>query len=183
MLGGRTNYTIIKRTFSPIHKGGSIYYHPISLTSHNVNIFQRRICKHITRYIESNDMFNSIQHGFRIGHSYLSKLLPHYDTILFSLESGGNVDAVYNDFAKAFDKVYFDILLEKISKLGIGGKLSRWLHSFLTGRSQRVLVNGILSAPSSELSGVPQGSVLGPLLFLILIGDIDDGLLTSVLFH
>ena len=129
------------------------------ITSHIVKIFERIIRKHIVRYIEINDLFNWSQHGFRIGRSCLSQLLQQYDTILSSLKSGDNVDVVYIDFTKAFDKVDFDILLEKNSKFGIGGKLGRWLHSFLTGRTQRVIVNGILSALSPVMSGVPQGSV------------------------
>ena len=97
------------------------------------------------------------------------------------LTQTNNVDIVYIEFAKAFDKVDFNILLTKISQLGIGGKLERWLHSFLSNRTQRVIVNGKLPGRSLVLSGIPQGSVLGPLLFILLIGDIDDGLLISIL--
>ena len=122
----------------PIHKGGSkviaANYRPISLTSHIVKIFERIIRKHIVCYIEINDLFNSSQHGFRIGRCCLSQLLQQYDTIS-SLESGGNVDIVYIDFAKAFEKVDFDIPLEKNLKLDIGGTLGHWLHSFLTGQT------------------------------------------------
>ena len=169
----------------PIHKGGNrgipANYRPISLTSHIIKLFEKIVRKAIVTYIEDNKLFNSTQHGFRMGRSCLSQLLAHYDKILSFLENGMNVDVVYLDFSKAFDKVDYDILLKKLSDLGIGGKIGRWIHSFLTGRRQCVLVNGIRSEYSPVLSGVPQGSVLGPLLFLILIGDIDDSLLESIL--
>jgi hypothetical protein len=84
------------------------------------------------------------------------------------------VDVVYLDFAKAFDKLDFNITLSKLKALGISGKIGRWIHSFLTGRKQSVVVNGTKSPPTDVLSGVPQGSVLGPILFLILIGDINQ---------
>ena len=90
------------------------------------------------------------------------------------LEKGFNVDVVYLDFAKAFDKLDFNITLSKIKSLGISGKIGRWIHSFLTGRKQSVVVNGTKSPAADVLSGVPQGSVIGPILFLILIGDIDQ---------
>ena len=121
------------------------------------------------------------QHGFRGGRSCLSQLLSHYDKIIEILASGSNVDTIYLDFAKAFDKVDHGIVLKKLSLLGIRGKLLQWIKSFLSSRTQMVLVNGVLSDPAPVISGVPQGSVIGPLLFLILIGDIDKNVAFSFL--
>ena len=97
------------------------------------------------------------------------------------MEEGKAVDIVYLDFSKAFDKVDIGVTLRKLKLIGIHGRLGRWLHNFLTGRLQAVVVNGIRSTPRQVLSGVPQGSVLGPLLFLVLIGDIDQDIATSFL--
>ena len=86
---------------------------------------------------------------------------------------GGAVDVAYLDFAKAFDKVDHGILIRKLTNLGIGGSVLRWIHEFLTNRKQVVVVEGEKSEEGQVKSGVPQGSVLGPLLFLIQVGDID----------
>ena len=83
------------------------------------------------------------------------------------------MDVIYLDFAKAFDKVDHNILLKKLKSMGIEGKTLKWIQAFLTDRTQKVLVNGKLSSPHKVISGVPQGSVIGPLLFLVLINDID----------
>ena len=104
----------------------------------------------------------------------------HHEEILRILETGENIDVIYLDFLKAFDKVDIGILLRKAKALGISGKLGRWIHSFLTGRQQVVLVNGKKSKISDVISGVPQGTVLGPLLFLIYISDISDGVKSSI---
>lgn len=103
----------------------------------------------------------------------MSQLLEHYIKILRILEEGWNVDTIYLDFSKAFDKVDHSILIDKLKILGITGKIENWIKSFLGGRQQQVIVNGFLSDPVHVKSGVPQGSVIGPLLFLVLISDID----------
>ena len=110
----------------------------------------------------------------------LSQLLEHFDVILDILDTGANADVVYLDFAKAFDKVDHKIVLTKMKYTGITGKIYEWLESFLLNRYQSVMVNGITSDPQKVLSGVPQGSVLGPLIFLIMIGDIDKEIVNSI---
>ena len=162
----------------PIHKGGSrgetANYRPVALTSHLIKMFEKIIRKYIVAYMEENNLFNPSQHGFRSGRSCLSQLIAHYDRISQNLEHGHNVDVVYLDFAKAFDKVDFLVTMKKLKDLGISGKIGRWIHSFLTDRKQSVILEGRKSEAADVLSGVPQGSVLGPLLFLVLIGDIDQ---------
>ena len=171
----------------PIYKGGdrslAKNYRPVALTSHLVKIMEKCARNKIMDYLETNNLYSVGQHGFRKGRSCLSKLLSHYDWVLQNLAEGRNVDVVFLDFAKAFDKVDHGILLRRVKELGITGKLGRWMHSFLTGRVQTVVVDGHKSEEAPMISGVPQGSVLGPLLFLIYMGDIGidvgDSVLTS----
>ena len=167
----------------PIHKGGSRglpkQYRPVALTSHVIKVFEKVVRNHLVSYLQEHDLLNPGQHGFRSGRSCLSQLISHFDNILRILEDNDNVDVLYLDFSKAFDKVDHLITLKKLKALGISGKLGRWLQSFLTDRTQTVLVNGARSRSCHVKSGVPQGSVIGPLLFLVLIGDIDANVATS----
>ena len=162
----------------PIHKGGSrgvpANYRPVALTSHLVKLFEKVIRNSMVSFMEEHGLFNATQHGFRVGRSCLSQLIAHFDNIIHLLETGQNVDVIYLDFAKAFDKVDFLVTLRKLEEMGITGKLGCWIHAFLTNRTQSVIVNGCKSQPKPVKSGVPQGSVLGPLLFLVLLGDIDQ---------
>lgn len=122
---------------------------------------------------------NQRQHRFRRGRSYLSKLVEHHTHLLESIKAGVNTDVIYLNFEKAFDKVDHGALLHKMRNLGITGNIGRWVHAFLSNRRQVVTIDGCVSKPSSVVSGVPQGSVLGPILFLILISDIDGIVKTS----
>ena len=102
-------------------------YRPTALTYHLIKIFEKVIRKNIVSYMDKHHLFNESQHGFRQARSCLSQLLSHYNQILNLLEQGLNVDVAYLDFAKGFDKVDFNTILNNIKKLGIGGELYLWI--------------------------------------------------------
>ena len=130
------------------------------------------IASYLRRVLERNDWLYEGQHGFRPGYSCESQVIKLCQDIADSLDNGDRIDAIVVDFSKAFDLVPHGRLLTKIANSGVDARVVVWIREFLLGRTQRVRVGGHLSEEIRVTSGVPQGSVLGPLLFLAYVNDI-----------
>ena len=120
-------------------------------------------------HMESNNLFTKHQHGFRKGYSCVTQLIDVCEKWTDELDNKNNIDIIYLNFQKAFDTVPHQRLLKKLKGYGIQGKVLCWIESFLKNRKQRVQVNGSLSDWADVSSGKPQGTVLGPTLFLVYI--------------
>ena len=162
----------------PIFKSGArgkpSNQRPVSLTSTVSKLQEGIIREKVMDHLNNNNLLKASQHGFMENRSCQTNLIEFVDKISEMLDEGKPVDVVYLDFSKAFDKISHAKLLKKLEAHGICGKVKNWIKNWLIGRSQFVSVNGSSSDVKNVTSSVPQGSVLGPILFIVYNNDMDD---------
>ena len=168
----------------PIFKSGdsaiASNYRPVSLLNTMEKVFERIVFKNVFNYLKVTNFFTPSQSGFLPGDSTVNQVVFLYNKICKALDEGLEIRVIFFDISKAFDKVWHEGLLYKLSKAGIGGKLLSWFSNYLSNRYQRVVLPGAVSDFSSINAGVPQRSILGPLLFLVYINDIVNDIESNI---